>query len=679
LRQLGHLQKNTANATMVHYYIDQRGDPDMFNIEEELKKIPHRPGVYLMHEGDLILYVGKARDLHNRVRQYFPTPKGRSPWIYQMVERIEYFEYIVTDTEMEALILENNLIKKHKPPYNTLLKDDKQYPYLKVTMQEAYPRVIKTRKISRDKARYFGPYTNVGAVNQTLELMEKLWPLKTCNRNLPKDIGKERPCLNYYIGKCCGPCTGKVTPEEYRQLVDQALTLLSGRHNEVINNLKAKMLDASSKLEFEKAARYRDQIESVQFLSQSQKIENAGSDQDRDVIGIAQKGEGEKNSDSALVQVFFMRGGKLIGREHFMMESAGSVDPGVIIGYFIQQFYGGTAFIPKEIDVQKLPPDADLLEEFLSSKLGSKVQISKPVRGDRAKLVGLAVSNAQIQMKQFGERLEAEEKRTKGAMQQLADLLGFDEYPLNRIEAYDISNTFGSLSVGSMVVFEDGKPKNSDYRKFRIKTVVGSDDYASMREVLTRRFTHALTEIRQMAKEGKDPSFGSFTKLPDLVLMDGGRGQVNIAEDVLSQVGLDIPVAGMVKDDRHNTRGLYYHNKEIDFGKNRAAFLLITRIQDEAHRFAITYHRSLRAKEQVRSMLESIPNIGPARRKALLTAFASIDAIKKAELADLEAVDGMNKRSAESVYNFFRQEKALDAEGVAGAEDEGAAADADRG
>ena len=307
----------------------------MFNIEEELKKIPHRPGVYLMHEGDLILYVGKARDLHNRVRQYFPTPKGRSPWIYQMVERIEYFEYIVTDTEMEALILENNLIKKHKPPYNTLLKDDKQYPYLKVTMQEAYPRVIKTRKISRDKARYFGPYTNVGAVNQTLELMEKLWPLKTCNRNLPKDIGKERPCLNYYIGKCCGPCTGKVTPEEYRQLVDQALTLLSGRHNEVINNLKAKMLEASSKLEFEKAARYRDQIESVQFLSQSQKIENAGSDQDRDVIGIAQKGEGEKNSDSALVQVFFMRGGKLIGREHFMMESAGSVDPGVIIGYFI--------------------------------------------------------------------------------------------------------------------------------------------------------------------------------------------------------------------------------------------------------------------------------------------------------------------------------------------------------
>ena len=623
----------------------------MFNIEEELKKIPHRPGVYLMHEGDLILYVGKARDLHNRVRQYFPTPKGRSPWIYQMVERIEYFEYIVTDTEMEALILENNLIKKHKPPYNTLLKDDKQYPYLKVTMQEAYPRVIKTRKISRDKARYFGPYTNVGAVNQTLELMEKLWPLKTCNRNLPKDIGKERPCLNYYIGKCCGPCTGKVTPEEYRQLVDQALTLLSGRHNEVINNLKAKMLDASSKLEFEKAARYRDQIESVQFLSQSQKIENAGSDQDRDVIGIAQKGEGEKNSDSALVQVFFMRGGKLIGREHFMMESAGSVDPGVIIGYFIQQFYGGTAFIPKEIDVQKLPPDADLLEEFLSSKLGSKVQISKPVRGDRAKLVGLAVSNAQIQMKQFGERLEAEEKRTKGAMQQLADLLGFDEYPLNRIEAYDISNTFGSLSVGSMVVFEDGKPKNSDYRKFRIKTVVGSDDYASMHEVLTRRFTHGMQEQKELEEKNMPQEVGSFTRFPNIIMMDGGRGQVNICLQVLEELGLDIPVCGMVKDDNHRTRGLYFHNVEIPIDRHGEGFKLITRIQDEAHRFAIEYHRSLRSKAQVHSILDDIEGIGPARRKALMRRFQSMENMKNASVEELAETDSMNLAAAQNVYD----------------------------
>lgn len=622
----------------------------MFDIQEELKKIPHRPGVYLMHEGDLILYVGKAVDLHNRVRQYFPTPKGRSPWIFQMVERIEYFEYIVTDSEMEALILENNLIKKYHPPYNTMLRDDKQYPYIKVTLGEMYPRVYKTRHMTHDKSRFFGPYTNVGAVNQTLDLMEKLWPLRTCHRSLPRDIGKERPCLNYYIGRCCGPCTGKVTQEEYGKLVDQALTLLSGRHNEVIRSLKAKMNEASQKLDFEKAAMYRDQIKSVELLSQTQKIENAGSGEDQDVIGLAQENQ------TALIQVFFIRGGKLIGREHFLMDTAQGDDRSSVLGMFVQQFYGGTAFIPHQILMDCLPPDQSVLEEFLGYKAGHKTELVQPQRGDKAKLVKLANDNARLLLDQFGARLKSEEKRTKGAMQQLSHLLHFEEYPIRRVEAYDISNTFGSLSVGSMVVFEDGKPKPSDYRKFRIQTVTGADDYASMREVLTRRFTHAIDEMKKLSAEGKDPSLGSFTKLPDLILMDGGRGQVNIALEVLESIGLDIPVAGMVKDDRHRTRGLYYQNQEIDFASNREAFLLITRIQDEAHRFAITYHRSLRAQQQVKSVLDTIPGIGPARRKALVLAFGSVEGVRKASLEALTQVDGMTEKSAQSVYDFFHRD-----------------------
>ncbi|MBQ4187687.1 MAG: excinuclease ABC subunit UvrC [Firmicutes bacterium] len=636
----------------------------MFDIPAELKKIPHQPGVYLMHEGDLILYVGKAVDLHNRVRQYFQSPKGKSEIIRRMVQRIEYFEYIVTDTEMEALILENNLIKKHRPPYNTLLKDDKQYPYIKVTTQEAFPRIYKTRKILRDGARYFGPYTNVLAVNELLELMEKLWPLKTCQRVLPRDIGKERPCLNLYIGKCCGPCTGKVDRREYMAMIDQAITLLSGKHDEIIQSLKKEMLAESEALHFEQAAVLRDRIKSIEFISQTQKIENAGTDEDRDVIALF------KADDAALVQVFFIRGGKLTGREHFMMESAGFLEDSQIIGAFIQQFYSGTAFIPREILVEAMPEDQSVLEEFLTAKLASKnnvhVHLVKPIRGDKAKLVEMAHENAKVQMNIFGQRLRSEEKRTKGAVRQLETLLGFDEYPIRRIEAYDISNTFGTQSVGSMVVFEDGRPKNSDYRKFKIETVVGSNDYASMEEVLTRRFSHALEEIRSLSAEGKDLSLGSFTKLPDLLLMDGGRGQVNIALGVLQKLGLDIPVAGMVKDDHHRTRGLYFNNKEIDFGSNRDAFLLITRIQDEAHRFAITYHRKLRQDAQTHSILEDIPGIGEVRRKLLLKHFASIDEIASASVEELAKVDGMNTPAAESVYRFFEERRKAVEESLSG-------------
>ncbi len=623
----------------------------MFDIKEELKKIPHVPGVYLMHEGDLILYVGKAVDLHNRVRQYFQSPKGKSELIRRMVQRVEYFEYIVTGSEMEALILENNLIKKHRPPYNTLLKDDKQYPYIKVTVQEAFPRVMKTRTILRDKARYFGPYTSVLAVNETLSIMQKIWPLRTCSRILPRDIGKERPCLNYYIGKCCGPCTGDVAEKDYKEMIDGVIALLSGHHQDIVRDLKQKMLLASEALDFEKAAVYRDQLKSIELLNESQKIEHAATEEDRDVIALSSE------DDAVLIQVFFIRGGKLIGREHFMMEQAGFLEKETIIGSFIQQFYGGTAFIPREILVEEMPKDQELLEQFLSSKTNGKVHLVRPLRGEKLKLVQMAKENADLQMKQFGQRLRQEDKRTKGALRQLEKLLHFTEYPITRIEAYDISNTFGTLSVGSMVVFEDGKPKNSDYRKFRIETVEGADDYASMKEVLTRRFTHALEEMRSLSAEGKDPSLGSFTKLPDLILMDGGRGQVNIALEVLSGIGLDIPVCGMVKDDHHRTRGLYYQNQEIDFDKNRDAFLLVTRIQDEAHRFAITYHRKLRSENQTKSMLEAIEGIGPSRRKALLTHFRSIDEIKNADVDQLAAVEGMTVKSAQAVYDFFKSQR----------------------
>jgi len=622
----------------------------MFDIKVELKKIPHRPGCYLMHEGDLILYVGKARDLHNRVRQYFQSPKGKSATILAMVERVEYFEYIVTDSEMEALILENNLIKKHKPPYNTLLKDDKQYPYIKVTTGETYPRIYKTRTIARDKSKYFGPYPSAQAVDETIELMHRLWPLRTCRRVFPRDIGKERPCLNYHIGRCIGPCTGKVSEEEYNEMIRQALAFLGGHQEEVVSDLEKKMQDASAALQFEEAARYRDTLRHVKLISDRQKIEHAASSEERDVIALA------RDEENALVQVFFVRGGKLTGREHFMLDAPADEPESSLMEAFLEQFYGGTAYIPKEILLEVLPENPELLSSFLSDKRGSQVSLLLPLKGEKKKLVTLARENAELELKQFGNRLTQEDKRTQRALAELGSLLGFEEGSLRRIEAYDISNTFGSLSVGSMVVFEDGKPKPSDYRKFRIKTVIGANDFASLEEVLTRRFSHAINELKDLAAQGRDPSLGSFTRLPDLILMDGGLGQMKAAQAALDNLGLEIEIAGMVKDDRHRTRGLLYHDQEIDFGKAREAFLLVTRVQDEAHRFAITYHRKLRSENELISVLDTIPGIGSVRRKALLTHFGSVDAIKKATLEELQEVPNLPAKQAETVYEFFHSQ-----------------------
>ena len=626
------------------------GAISVFDIKEELKKLPEQPGVYIMKEGDTILYVGKAVNLKNRVRQYFQSPKNKTAKILRMISRIEYFEYIVTDTEMEALILENNLIKEHRPPYNTLLKDDKQYPYIKATVYEAFPRIFITRKVAKDKARYFGPYTSMFAVRQTLDLMQQIWPLRHCNRALPKDIGKERPCLNYHIGRCIGPCTGKVTQEEYHAILEKAMDFLSGHHQEVIQDLKAKMMDASEALDFERAARLRDQIKSVEFLSQRQKIDDAGSDENRDVIAYATAG------DDVIVQSFFIRNGRLIGQEHFFMDGAENQEAGEILAAFIQQFYAGTPYIPKELVVMAAPDNSPILEEWLTSRKGQKVHITVPLRGEKAKLIGLARQNAQLYLSRFGEKMKHEEKKTRGAVRQLEQILGADpDESYERIEAYDISNTFGFQSVGSMVVFEGGKPKNPDYRKFRIQTVQGANDYASMAEMLRRRFRHAFSEIRELDEKDVDLSLGRFTRLPDLILMDGGRGQVHVAQSVLSEFNLDIPVAGMVKDDRHRTRALYYQDRELTVDPHSDAFHLITRIQDEAHRFAITYHKKLRWDSQIQSLLDQIPGIGPKRRASLLQTFGSVEKIRSLSSEELMKADGINQKAADAIFQFFHQ------------------------
>lgn len=626
----------------------------MFDIQEELKKLPRQPGVYIMKDGDTILYVGKAINLHNRVRQYFQSSRGKSAKIIKMVSRIKEFEYIVTSTETEALVLENNLIKLHRPPYNTMLKDDKQYPYIKATVQEAYPRIFSTRKVKRDGGRYFGPYTNAGAVRETLELMGHIFCLRTCRRNLPKDIGKERPCLNYYIHRCAGPCTGRISQDEYARTVRAALDFLDGKQKDVIKELEGRMTEASEALDFEKAALLRDQIRSIQALSDRQIIENADSEEDRDVIAYAVY-EGE-----ALVQAFFIRGGKLIGREHFFLNAGGEENGAELIRAFIGQFYSGTPYIPRELLVMAEPEDREGLENWLSEKSGHRVYIKVPQRGEKHNLLELARKNAQLTLNQFGTRLKQEEKRTKGAMEQLSQLLGImdEEMPPSRIEAYDISNTYGFLSVGSMVVFDNGRPLKNDYRKFRIRTVYGANDYASLQEVLRRRFAHAFTELKESREQGKDIALGKFTHLPDLILMDGGKGQVHVAQEVLKEFDLEIPVAGMVKDDRHRTRALYYQEREVELAGHDEVFHLITRIQDEAHRFAITYHKKLRSDEQIQSVLEQIPGIGPARRKALITAFGSVESIKSREEAEIAAVQGMTDASARSVYEFFHRNQA---------------------
>lgn len=617
----------------------------MFNIEEELKKLPGKPGVYIMHDAsDAIIYVGKAISLKNRVRQYFQSSRNKGAKIERMVTQIARFEYIITDSELEALVLECNLIKEHRPKYNTMLKDDKSYPFIKVTVEEAYPRVLFARRMKKDKSRYYGPYTSAGAVKETIELLHKLYQIRTCNRNLPRDIGLDRPCLNYHIHQCQAPCQGYVSKEEYRESVNQVVSFLSGNYEPVLQMLEKKMQDASDALEFEKAIEYRELLSSVRAVAQKQKITNSDGE-DKDVLALA------KDEHDAVVQVFFVRDGRLIGRDHFYLNHVEGESRSAILGSFIKQFYAGTPFIPRELMLQCEVEDAEVMEEWLSGRRGQKVHLRVPKKGTKEKLVELAAKNAEMVLSQDRERIRREEGRTIGAMKEIAGWLGLQN--ATRTEAFDISNTNGFESVGSMVVFEKGRPKRSDYRKFKIRTVQGPDDYASMREVLMRRFTHGMEEEKELEKKNISAEFGSFTRFPDLLMMDGGRGQVNIALSVLRELNLAIPVCGMVKDDNHRTRGLYYNNVEIPIDRNSEGFRLITRIQDEAHRFAIEYHRSLRSKEQVHSVLDDIPGIGPARRRALMKHFQSLEAIRDADMDALQEVDSMNEAAARSVYQFF--------------------------
>ena len=611
----------------------------MFDIQEELKKLPGRPGVYLMHdEKDEIIYVGKAISLKNRVRQYFQSSRNKGVKIEQMVTHIARFEYIVTDSELEALVLECNLIKEHRPKYNTMLMDDKAYPFIKVTVDEPFPRIMLARRIVKDKAKYFGPYTSAGAVKDTIELIRKLYNIRSCSRRLPRDIGKERPCLNYHIHQCKAPCQGYISQEDYRKAIDEVLSFLNGNYDGVLKNLEKKMTDASEAMEFEKAIEYRELIGSVQKIAQKQKITDTAGE-DRDILAVA-----VENTD-AVVQVFFIRGGRLIGRDHFYLRLTGEESTSEILSSFLKQFYAGTPYIPAELMLPEEVEDAALLEEWLSGKRGHRVHIKVPKKGTKEKLVELAGENARLVLSKDKERLKREEGRTIGAVKEIEKLLGLER--VVRMEAYDISNISGFASVGSMVVYEKGKPKRNDYRKFKIKSVQGPDDYASMNEVLTRRFQHGLND----QKEGKD--MGSFQAFPDLILMDGGKGQVNVALQVLEKLGLHIPVCGMVKDDNHRTRGLYYQNREIPIDKNSEGFKLITRIQDEAHRFAIEFHRKLRSQGQIHSVLDDIPGVGPARRKDLMRHFQNLDAIKSAEVEELKKLPSMNEKSAQEVYKFF--------------------------
>ena len=623
----------------------------MFDVQEELKKLPAKPGVYIMHdERDAIIYVGKAVNLHNRVRSYFRKIVGRGPQIDQMVRQIARFEYIVTDSELEALILENNLIKEHRPKYNTMLKDDKTYPYIKVTVAEPYPRILFARRQKKDKARYFGPYTSAQAVRSTIELLNRMYGLRDCARVLPRDFGKERPCLNFHMERCCAPCAGNVPEEEYRKRVDMALEFLSGRYDPIIRDLTEKMMQASEAMEFEKAIRFRDLLSDVQQVAQKQKMsENIG--ENRDILGIAV--DNASPDSDGVVQVFFLRDGKLIGREHFYMTHVAGRKKAEILSEFIRQFYSGTPSIPKEIMLPCELVDRELLEQWLTAVKGSKVTLRVPVKGQKEKLVELANTNAGLILDKDRERLKREEGRTIGAVKEIESLLGLRSAA--RMEAFDISNISGFANVGSMVVYEKGKPKRSDYRKFRIKTVAGPNDYACMKEVLTRRFRHGMDERRELTEKQIDSEFGSFTRFPDLLLMDGGRGQVNIALQVLDELGISIPVCGMVKDDRHRTRGLYYNNIEIPIDRSGEAFKLITRIQDEAHRFAIEYHRSLRGKAQTESILDQIPGIGPARRKALMREFSSIEEIMEADAERLAQVPEITQGAAEEICRFFHK------------------------
>lgn len=601
-----------------------------FNIEEELKKLPSKPGVYLMHdERDAIIYVGKAISLKNRVRQYFQSSRNKGVKIEQMVTHIARFEYIITDSELEALVLECNLIKEHRPKYNTMLMDDKAYPFIKVTVQEDFPRVLFARQMYKDKAKYYGPYTSAAAVKDTIDLIHKLYGIRTCNRQLPKMQGKERPCLNYHIHQCPAPCQGYISKEEYGESVKKALHFLNGNYAPILKELEEKMQQAAEEMEFEKAIEYRELLGSVKKIAQKQKITNSDME-DKDVIAMA------KDREDAVVQVFFIRDGRLIGRDHFCLHIAADDKKEEILAAFVKQFYAGTPYIPREIMIQYEIGEAEVIESWLSERKGQKVHICVPKKGEKEKLVELAQKNAKMVLDQDKERIRREEGRTIGAMKEIAGLLNLPE--ISRVEAYDISNISGFQTVGSMVVFEKGKPKRSDYRKFRIRGVQGADDYASMEEMLTRRLSH-------------------YETYPDLIMMDGGRGQVNIALKVMDAVGVHVPVCGMVKDDHHRTRGIYFNNVEIPIDRDSEGFRLVTRIQDEAHRFAIEYHRSLRSKEQVHSVLDDIKGIGPARRRALMKAFQTLDDLKAASEEELAQVEGMNSLSARQVYEFFHVAK----------------------
>ncbi|PKM68932.1 MAG: excinuclease ABC subunit C [Firmicutes bacterium HGW-Firmicutes-2] len=618
----------------------------MFDIQAELNKLPLKPGVYIMKDSqDEILYIGKAIKLRHRVRQYFRKSTNHTNKIKRMVASVASFEYIVTDSELEALILECNLIKKHRPKYNTMLKDDKHYPYIMITLGEPYPRIMIAREMQKDKSKYYGPYTNSFAANEIIELLRKIYKIRNCNRILPRDIGKERACLYYHIHQCDAPCQDYISVEAYRAQVHQAIDFLNGHYKKVIDMLEKAMYEASEEMDFERAAEYRDQLQSVWTIAQRQKIID-GAMEDKDVIAFA------KSETEAIVQVFFIRNGKMIGREHFRLEGIEELSNSDIMGTFVKQFYSGTPYIPKELMLQEELDEANIIQSWLSSKRGQKVYIKVPRKGEKSKLVELAAENAAITLNQFGDQMKKEAARTKGAVDEIMSLLGM-ETSIDRIEAFDISNTQGFESVGSMVVFEGGKPKKTDYRKFKIKHVTGPNDYASMEEVLRRRFTHALEEQREILVKKLNPDVGKFARLPNLILMDGGKGQVNIALGVLESLGLDIVVCGMIKDDQHRTRALLYENREITMKKNSEAFKLITRIQDEAHRFAIDYHKKLRSKAQVASILDDIQGIGPSRRKALILHFKSVAHIQEASVEELSQAPTMNKKVALRVYDFF--------------------------
>ena len=611
-----------------------------FVIEDELKKLPRSPGVYIMHDkNDEIIYVGKAISLRNRVRQYFQSSKDKSAKIQQMISKIDRFEYIVTDSELEALVLENNLIKENRPRYNTMLRDDKTYPYIKITIKEDFPRIFMTREIKKDKAKYFGPFSSSLAVKDTLDLIYKIFKIRTCNRVLPRDIGLQRPCLDYYIHQCDAPCYGYISKEDYQKNVEGAIRFLNGKHDEIIENLREKMNTASLNYEYEEALKYRDLINSILHITQKQKI-TSESMQDRDIVALA------KSENDAVIQIFFIREGKIVGREHHYIHISIDDNNRQILESFIKQFYAGTPFLPKEIWLQQEIEDTKIITDWLTEKRGDKVKIVVPKKGDKEKLVELAIKNAKLVLDKDISKLKKEETKSIGAVKELEELIGLKN--IVRMEAFDISNISGVESVGSMVVYELGKPKKSDYRKFRIKTVIGPNDYASMEEVLTRRFTHDINNPEKSS---------SFSKLPDLILMDGGKGQVNIALEVLNKLNLNIPVCGMVKDDNHRTRGLFFNNVELPINTHSESFHLITRIQDEAHRFAIEYHRSLRSKGQVKSILDDIQGVGPKRRRALVKHFKSLDNIKTATIEDIKTVESMDLRSATSVYEFFHKDE----------------------